>query len=99
VFFSRKGCGQPAVPLQSSVACNSESAMIHQTSRARRRLLSFGAVALAAPMLALSRKSLASTGPRSLSFENLHTGETLSLVYAVGDQYVQAALQNVRQFL
>src|SRR5262245_54658724 len=73
--------------------------MIHQTSRARRRLLSFGAVALAAPMLALPRKSHASAGPRSLSFEHLHTGEKLSLVYAVGDQYVQAALQNVRQFL
>lgn len=73
--------------------------MLHQTSRARRRLLSFGATLVAAPMLALSRKSYASAEPRSLSFENLHTGETLSLVYAVGDQYVQTAMQSVRQFL
>jgi uncharacterized protein YcbK (DUF882 family) len=62
-------------------------------------MLGLGATFLAAPMLALSRRSLASTGPRALSFEHLHTGEKLSLVYAVGDNYVSAALQSVRQFL
>jgi uncharacterized protein YcbK (DUF882 family) len=73
--------------------------MFHETTCARRRFLSFGAAVLAAPMLALPRKSHASSAPRSLSFEHLHTGEKLSLVYAMGDQYVQAALQGVRQFL
>ena len=50
-------------------------------------------------MLTLSKKSLASTLPRTVSFEHLHTGETLSLVYAVGDRYVTAALDQVRHFL
>ena len=73
--------------------------MSQQVSRARRRIVSFGATLLAAPMLAVSRKTWASAGPRSLAFEHNHTGEKLSLVYAVGDQYVTAALAQVRQFL
>ena len=73
--------------------------MPHVASRARRRMLGLGAIFVAAPMLALSHKTRASTGPRTLSFEHLHTGEKLSLVYAIGDQYVKDALQSVRQFL
>jgi uncharacterized protein YcbK (DUF882 family) len=72
--------------------------MTSQALRARRRLLHLGAALVAAPMLALSRKSVAST-PRELSFEHTHTGEKLSLVYAVGDRYVSAALDTVRHFL
>jgi uncharacterized protein YcbK (DUF882 family) len=73
--------------------------MPSQALLARRRLLHLGAALVAAPMLALSKKTVASTPPRSLSFEHLHTGETLSLVYAVGDRYVSAALDTVRHFL
>ena len=73
--------------------------MSQLASRARRRMLGLGATFLAAPMLVLPRKSLAGAGQRALSFEHLHTGEKLSLIYAVGDQYVQTALQSVRQFL
>jgi uncharacterized protein YcbK (DUF882 family) len=73
--------------------------MTHPKSIARRRLVFLGAVALAAPMLAVSRKTRASEGPRSLAFEHLHTGETLSLVYAVGDKYVGAAMERVKLFL
>lgn len=73
--------------------------MTSQALRARRRLLHFGAALVAAPMLALSRKTVASTPPRALAFEHTHTGETLSLVYAVGDRYVSAALDTVRHFL
>lgn len=68
-------------------------------SRARRRMLGCGAIFLAAPMLALAPRTRANTGPRALDFENLHTGEKLSLVYAVGDRYVAAALDTVRHFL
>ena len=73
--------------------------MTSQALRARRRFLHFGAALVAAPMLILSKKSVASTVARSLSFEHTHTGETLSLVYAVGDRYVSAALDSVRHFL
>ncbi len=66
---------------------------------ARRRLLSAGVTLLAAPMLAVSRRSYAGAEPRALAFEHLHTGEKLSLTYAVGDRYVTAALASVRQFL
>jgi len=73
--------------------------MTHPRSVARRRLIFLGAAALAAPMLAVSRKSRASEGPRTLAFEHAHTGEALSLVYAVGDKYVAAALEQVKHFL
>jgi uncharacterized protein YcbK (DUF882 family) len=73
--------------------------MTSQTLRARRRLLGIGATLVAAPMLALSRKSWASIAPRAVAFEHTHTGETLSLIYAVGDRYVTAALDEVRHFL
>ncbi len=72
--------------------------MPSQVLRARRRFLHFGAALVAAPMLVLSRKSAAST-PRELSFEHTHTGEKLSLVYAVGDRYITSALDSVKQFL
>jgi uncharacterized protein YcbK (DUF882 family) len=65
----------------------------------RRRLLACGAALVAAPMLAVSPKTRAGTGPRRLAFENLHTGETLALVYAAGDRYLAPALASVRQFL
>jgi uncharacterized protein YcbK (DUF882 family) len=73
--------------------------MTSQRLLTRRRVLHLGAALAAAPMLALSRKSLASTGPRTLAFEHTHTGEKLSLIYAVGDRYVAAALDTVRHFL
>ncbi|HTS22765.1 MAG TPA: DUF882 domain-containing protein [Casimicrobiaceae bacterium] len=73
--------------------------MTQLASRARRRILGIGATFLAAPMLAVAPKSRASGGARTLSFENLHTGEALSLVYAAGDRYVTAALASVRHFL
>jgi uncharacterized protein YcbK (DUF882 family) len=73
--------------------------MASQVSRARRRLLGFGATLAAAPMLALAPKSRAETRPRALSFEHTHTGERLALVYAVGDRYVSAALDEVKYFL
>jgi uncharacterized protein YcbK (DUF882 family) len=73
--------------------------MSPQACRIRRRLVFLGGAALAAPMLAVSRKSRASEGARALAFEHLHTGETLALVYAVGDRYVVAAMDRVKLFL
>jgi uncharacterized protein YcbK (DUF882 family) len=73
--------------------------MASPVSRTRRRLLGFGATLAAAPMLALAPKSRAATAPRSLAFEHTHTGEKLALVYAVGDGYVGAALDQLKHFL
>ncbi|CAG0952134.1 zinc D-Ala-D-Ala carboxypeptidase [Burkholderiales bacterium] len=66
----------------------------------RRRVLAAGAVLLAAPMLALPRRSLASTASaRTLAFRHTHTGESLAITYASGDQYVSDALARVNWFL
>lgn len=51
-------------------------------------------------MLALSRRSFASTSaPRTLAFRHTHTGEQLSIAYAAGDEYFQAALARVSWLL
>lgn len=47
-----------------------------------------------------ARQALASLpAARSLSFEHTHTGEKLSLVYAVGDEYLPDSLQSLNRFL
>ncbi len=67
---------------------------------ARRRALVAGAVLLAAPMLGLPRRSLASTATvRTLAFRHTHTGDTLTLAYAVGDRYFPDALARVNRLL
>jgi uncharacterized protein YcbK (DUF882 family) len=50
-------------------------------------------------MLCLPRRAGAGAAPRSLCFEHTHTGESLALTYAVGDQYVASALDLIRHFL
>jgi uncharacterized protein YcbK (DUF882 family) len=65
----------------------------------RRRAMARVCAVLAAPMLALPRRVRAADWPRSLRFENLHTGEALTLTYAVGERYVAAALDGIRHFL
>jgi len=54
---------------------------------------------LAAPMLCLPRRAWAATAPRALRFENMHTGESLTLTYATGATYITAALDGIRHFL
>lgn len=66
----------------------------------RRRLLSAGALALAAPLLAHAPRARAGAeAPRSLSFHNTHTGESLSIAYAAGRGYLEAALSRIDWFL
>jgi len=63
---------------------------------ARRRLLTAGAVAVAAPLLVFSRGSRASaTAVRELSFRHTHTGESLSIAFAHGERYLADALARV----
>jgi uncharacterized protein YcbK (DUF882 family) len=68
-------------------------------SQGRRRLFAAVSITLAAPMLCLPRRTHASAMPRSLRFEHTHTGEKLALTYAVGDQYVASALDQIEHFL
>ena len=65
----------------------------------RRRVVVGFCVALAAPMLCLPRRARAGEAPRLLRFEHTHTGESLSLAYAVGERYVTGALDEIRYFL
>jgi uncharacterized protein YcbK (DUF882 family) len=65
----------------------------------RRRVVVGFCVALAAPMLCLPRRARAGEASRSLRLEHTHTGENLSLTYAVGERYVEGALDEIRHFL
>jgi len=74
------------------------AAAAHQPSR--RRLLTAGAVAVAAPLLVLSRHAAASMGSsRTLAFRHTHTGESLSIAFAHGERYVAEALARVNWLL
>jgi uncharacterized protein YcbK (DUF882 family) len=70
------------------------------SSPSRRRFLGLASAAVAAPMLALARRSQASAAqPRALAFDHTHTGERLSLTYALGEHYFPDALQTLNHFL
>lgn len=73
-----------------------------RSSPRRQFLHRTGTLALGAGVAALSpRLALAALGPdaRSLSFEHTHTGENLSLVYAMGDQVIPQAQLSLNHFL
>ncbi len=63
----------------------------------RRRFLK--SVACAGIALAFPNITLASRQPRHLSFNNLHTGEKLSLTYFENGQYVSDALKEINNLL
>jgi uncharacterized protein YcbK (DUF882 family) len=67
--------------------------------RGRRRLLATAAAALCAPVLFWLPPARASKTSRRLAFVHLHTGETLSTVYAEGDAYVPEALAAIDRLL
>lgn len=68
-----------------------------------RRLFLQGSLKLAAAGIAAPAAARAANLPnpagRTLSFHHTHTGENLELMYAVGDQYVPAALRQLNHFL
>jgi len=84
--------------LHSKHHARDDASVAHRPSR--RRLLTAGAVAVAAPLLVFSRRSAASmTSPRTLAFRHTHTGESLSIAFAQGERYVAEALARVNWLL
>ncbi|WP_439668545.1 Twin-arginine translocation pathway signal protein [Cupriavidus necator] len=85
--------------------------MTDATRQARRRFLhTAGGLALAAGLMPLApRQALAGLSAnrtlaglpdaRTLAFDHTHTGERVSLVYAVGDRFVPDALTTLNGFL
>jgi uncharacterized protein YcbK (DUF882 family) len=72
------------------------------THPARRLFLHRSArwvMAGAAGPIAAARVLASQPEARSLALDHTHTGERLSLVYAVGEQYVQDALSTLNYFL
>lgn len=66
-------------------------------SLSRRRILSS---LVAAPLLPMAPRAWAAdAGARCLRFENLHTGEALSVEYAAGGRYLDDALAEVNHVL
>jgi uncharacterized protein YcbK (DUF882 family) len=61
----------------------------------RRRLVAAAAALIAAPMLALPRRSCAGVAPKALSFVHTHTGEALTIEYAREGEYIAAALARI----
>jgi len=85
--------------------------MLHMDASFSRRAFIKGLVRVvaAAPLLAVAQSSLAKVAStqdlaemknaKTLAFEHTHTGEKLSITYAVGDDYVLDSLKTVNRFL
>ncbi|NOV23114.1 DUF882 domain-containing protein [Cupriavidus necator] len=85
--------------------------MTDATRKARRRFLhTTGTLALAAGLMPLAPRRAQASLPanqslaglpnaRTLAFDHTHTGERVSLVYAVGDRFVPDALTTLNGFL
>ena len=56
-------------------------------------------IGAAVPLLAAPRVAFAEAGPRTLHFTHTHTGEQLSIDYALDGRNVPAALSTVNHFL
>ncbi len=66
----------------------------------RRRVLAHaGAAAMAVPLLALPRRARAEQDERSLSLWHTHTGERLTMAFAVGGSLLRPALARLDRFL
>ena len=65
---------------------------MHQVTRV-------AAAAATTPMLAVASRARAAVPERSLSMHHTHTGERLSLVFAIGDNYPDTSLGLLNRFL
>ena len=75
--------------------------MTQPIRHSRRLFLSRAAqFAVAGAALPLARPALATLpNARSLAFDHTHTGETLSVTFAIGDRFVPDALTSLNRFL
>jgi uncharacterized protein YcbK (DUF882 family) len=73
--------------------------MARETPERRREFLKRLAAGLAAAPAIVTAPRARAAVPRSLAFRHVHTGESLSLVYAVGDAYLPDALRAVQRLL
>lgn len=75
--------------------------MTHGPRQSRRLFLTRAArIAVAGAMLPLAQPVLASLpNARRLEFDHTHTGERLSIVYAVDKQFIPEALETLNHFL
>jgi uncharacterized protein YcbK (DUF882 family) len=71
---------------------------LRKHSDSRRRFLRTGTALVSAPLLSLPKRARAGA-PRTLSFRHTHTGETLSIAYAAGEMYLDAALGRINWLL
>ena len=72
------------------------------SSNSRRRFLAVGATTLAAGLSSVATSAIAGparTTPRSLAFDNLHTGESVRTVYWADGQYVPESLAEIDRLL
>lgn len=84
------------------VSAQSQSPMSHPSKPHSRRTFLRRATKLIAlgGLSQLARSAAASlANARALSFSHTHTGEQLSLVYAIGNDYVPASLTTLNHFL
>lgn len=68
----------------------------------RRRFLGAGAAVALSGTFSLTHSALASTASdqeRILSFHNLHTGESLTRPYRIGDRYISSSLAEIDHLL
>lgn len=72
--------------------------MAGQTAQSRRELLKRLAAGIAAPLIVAAPRARAAV-PRAIAFRHTHTGESLSLTFAVGDEYLPQALAAVDRLL
>lgn len=80
-------------------ASGSSSASASPTLPRRRVLAQAGLATLAVPLLALPARVGAAQGERSLSLWHTHTGERLTMAFAVGASLLRPALARLDRFL
>jgi uncharacterized protein YcbK (DUF882 family) len=69
------------------------------SSHRRRQFLKRLAVGVAAAPWVITAPRARASVPRTIAFQHTHTGEALSLTYAVGDEYLPQALGAVDRLL
>jgi uncharacterized protein YcbK (DUF882 family) len=78
--------------MASSVPTGSHGKMLKSAAHARRGRVADAAASASAAVVSLSQEF-------SLRLKNLHTGESLNVVYRVGDTYLPEALDKLNYFL